>query len=279
MSGTRPPLLHLDIEVERGGFRLQTALEVDGGVLVLFGPSGAGKSTTLQAIAGLINPRAGEIVLAGETLFRRGRDGAEVNVPPRLRRVGYVFQDYALFPHLTALGNVAYPLWRTPRAKELALKLLERVGLGPLAHRHPHELSGGQQQRVAIARALAAKPRVLLLDEPFAALDLEIRRRVRAEVRQVLRDVDIPVVLVTHDREEALALGDCVTVLDGGRVLARGEPLALLGHPPRERVARLLGVENVLRLTALEVLPREGVLRCGRGFPPGGASLGRARGS
>jgi molybdate transport system ATP-binding protein len=265
MNGARSAFLRADIEVERGGFHLRTDLDVDGGVLVLFGPSGAGKSTVLQAIAGLVEPKSGEIVLAGETLFRRGRGGADVNLSPGRRRVGYVFQDYALFPHLTVLGNVAYPLWRKPRAGERARELLERVGLGPMAHRRPRELSGGQQQRVAIARALAVDPRILLLDEPFSALDLETRRNVRAEVRRMLAEVGIPVVLVTHDREEALAMGDRVAVLDGGRVLARGEPLELLGYPQRERVARLLGVENVLRLSVLEVLPGDGIVRCGRG--------------
>jgi molybdate transport system ATP-binding protein len=255
----------VDIEVQRDGFRLHAALEVGSGVLVLFGPSGAGKSTTLQAIAGLVTPKAGEILLDGEALFRRGREGPKVNVPARSRRVGYVFQDYALFPHLSALDNVAYALWRRPGAKDEALAQLQRVGLADLASRRPHELSGGQQQRVAIARALVARPRLLLLDEPFAALDLEIRRQVRGEIRRLLEEAALPVVLVTHDREEALALGDEVAVLDGGRVIARGNPVELLGHPPRERVARLMGVENVLRLTVQEVLPREGVMRCRRG--------------
>jgi molybdate transport system ATP-binding protein len=257
--------LRLDAEVERDGFRLLLTLETDGGVLVLFGPSGAGKSTTLQAIAGLVSPTAGEITLDGDTLFRRAREGPDVNIPARRRRVGYVFQDYALFPHLTALGNVAYPLWRQPGAEERAGRLLERLGLVALTHRYPHELSGGQQQRVAIARALAVEPRVLLLDEPFAALDLEARRQVRGEVRRVLHDLGIPVVLVTHDREEALALGDRLAVLDEGRVIAQGEPLALLGHPPKERVARLMGVENILHLKVTKILPEEGVMICGVG--------------
>ncbi|HUG43915.1 MAG TPA: ABC transporter ATP-binding protein [Acidobacteriota bacterium] len=257
--------LHVDVEVQIDDFQLKAALDLEGGILVLFGPSGAGKSTALQAVAGLIAPSAGEIQLNGETLFRKNRQGAMIDVPARHRRVGYVFQDYALFPHLTALGNVAFPLWRRPDAHGRALEQLRRVDLAELAARYPHEMSGGQQQRVAIARALVSEPRILLLDEPFTALDLETRRRVRGEIRALLRKADIPVVLVTHDREEALAMGDRIVILDDGQVIANGNPLELLGRPPRERTARLVGVENLLRLKVREVLPAEGVIKCGRG--------------
>lgn len=255
----------MDIEVKRNGFLLQVSLEMESGVLVLFGPSGSGKSTTLQSIAGLVTPRKGIITLNGDPLFQRGPGIPYINSPARDRRIGYVFQDYALFPHLTALGNVAYPLWRQSGAEIRARDLLDRMGLSGLDLRYPYELSGGQQQRVAIARALAAGPRVLLLDEPFSSLDLETRRRVRGEIRKVLQEARIPVLLVTHDREEVLALGDKVAVLEQGHIVACGEPLRLLGHPPRERVARLLGVENIMKLRVLESDPSEGILRCGRG--------------
>lgn len=257
--------LYVDVEIQRGSFQCQAPLEVKSGVLVLFGPSGVGKSSTLQAIAGLIMPKTGEITLDGETLFRRKPGEPNVNLPARARRVGYVFQDYALFPHLTALENVAYPLWRQPDAKLRAHDLLERMGLERFGNRYPHELSGGQQQRVAIGRALAAKPRILLLDEPFSALDLETRRQVRSEIRTVLREARVPVILVTHDREEALALGDSLAILDQGRIVAKGEPLKLLGHPPKERVVRLAGVENILRLKVASVDTAEGVTRCSWG--------------
>jgi molybdate transport system ATP-binding protein len=263
MSPNDEPKLRMEVEIQRDTFRLLVKLDIHSGVLVLFGPSGVGKSTTLQAIAGLVTPRKGEIFLGGEAVFRKGREGRTINVPARARRVGYVFQDYALFPHLTALGNVAYPLWRKPDAKQRGTELLGRVGLAGMDNRYPHQLSGGQQQRVAIARALAAEPQVLLLDEPFAALDLETRRQVRSEIRQVLQEIPIPVVLVTHDREEALALGDQVAVLGEGRVLSCGEPLAQLGYPARERVARLVGVENVFRLKVLGINVTDGVMHCG----------------
>ncbi len=259
------PNLLVDIEVQRNGFNLRVALDVQSEVMVLFGPSGSGKSTTLQAIAGLITPRKGTIVFNGETLFQRGRAVPLVNAPARKRRIGYVFQDYALFPHLTALRNIAFPLWKRPGAGSRARELLEQMGLSGLGNSYPHELSGGQQQRVAIARALAAEPQVLLLDEPFSALDLETRRRVRGEVRKVLHETHIPVVLVTHDREEVLALGDRVAVIDQGHIVAHGAPLALLGHPPRERVARLTGMKNIIRLQVLGADPAEGILHCGRG--------------
>ncbi len=256
--------LFANFEVQLGTFHLRARLEIESGILVLFGPSGAGKSTALHAIAGLIHPNSGEIRLDGETLFRKDGRGQDIDIPTRRRRVGYLFQDYALFPHLTALENVRFPLWRRPQADHRAFEQLRRLGLSDLADRHPTELSGGQQQRVAIARALVADPRILLLDEPFAALDLETRRRVRGEIGSLLHNANIPVVLVTHDREEALTLGDRICVLDNGRVIASGPPLEILGRPPRERVAGLVGVENLLRLKVREVLPSDGVLKCFR---------------
>ncbi|HHH40487.1 MAG TPA: ATP-binding cassette domain-containing protein, partial [Chloroflexi bacterium] len=172
MPSTR---LVADIEKQLEHFRLALRLEVGTEVLVLFGPSGAGKTTVLNAIAGLVTPDAGEITLDGRPFFRRHRPGPAVNLPARKRRIGYVFQQYALFPHLTALENVAYPLRRRRDGPQQAMALLKKMGIAHLAHRYPHEMSGGQQQRVAIARALAADPQVLLLDEPFSALDAALR--------------------------------------------------------------------------------------------------------
>ncbi|MBI4202894.1 MAG: molybdenum ABC transporter ATP-binding protein [Chloroflexi bacterium] len=262
MNGLSHPQLRADIVVRRDDFHLKMAVEVASQVLVVFGPSGSGKTTLLQAIAGLVTPQTGTITLEGQTLFQREEDGPQVDLPARARRVGYVFQDYALFPHLTALGNVAYPLWRKPDAHRRSLDLLERLGLAPFVGRYPHELSGGQQQRVAIARALASSPRVLLLDEPFAALDLELRRQLRGELRRLLAETAIPVLLVTHDREEAIALGDVVQVIEEGRTIARGEPLAVLGYPPQSSVARLSGVENLYRGRVISRADQEGVMVC-----------------
>lgn len=258
------PGLQVEVRVDRGDFRLRAELEVPPGVTALFGPSGSGKTTLLELVAGLLAPDRGLIRAGGRTLFRSGPRGERVDLPARRRQVGYVFQDYALFPHLSALENVAFPLWRQPGARERATALLDRMALAGLAHRRPGELSGGQGQRVAIARALAVEPRVLLLDEPFSALDLDTRRGVRGHLRSVLADLGIPVILVTHDREEVLAMADRVVVMDEGRTVASGVPLELLGRPPREVVARSLGVENLLSLTVLESDPREGVMTCGR---------------
>ena len=253
------------VVLKRPGFTLDASLETGPGVTVLFGPSGSGKSTFLSAVAGLAEPAEGEVVREGEILFRRGREGPPVNLPARKRRMGYVFQSYALFPHLSALANVAYPLRGVPDARQRSRRLLARMGLEGLGHRYPAELSGGQRQRVAVARALAVEPRTLLLDEPFAALDLHVRRRLRREIRSVLEELEIPVLLITHDREEALALGDRVVVLDDGRVTAEGMPVEVLGRPRTEGVARLTGVENLLPLAVEEVLAEEGLVRCGRG--------------
>jgi molybdate transport system ATP-binding protein len=262
---TTAPGLEVEASLDRGDFRLRAELEVPPGVTALFGPSGAGKTTLLDLVAGLLSPDRGLIRAGGRTLFQAGPGQERTNLPARRRRVGYVFQDYALFPHLSALENVAFPLWRQPDARKRAATLLDRMSLSGLAHRFPGELSGGQRQRVAIARALAVDPRVLLLDEPFSALDLDTRRGVRGQIRTVLSDLGLPVILVTHDREEVLALADRVVVMDEGRTVASGVPLELLGRPPRESVARSVGVENLLSLTVLESDPREGVMTCGRG--------------
>jgi len=191
--------LVVDIEKQFGAFHLQIQLAVGAGVCVLFGASGAGKTQTLNAIAGLMTPDSGEITLDGIPFFRHRDSGAKINLPARERHVGYVFQQYALFPHLTALENVAYALWRRPDARKRAIELLERMHLGRLADRYPAELSGGQQQRVAIARALAADSKVLLLDEPFSALDRANRERLHQDVLSLQAESQLVVLYVTHN--------------------------------------------------------------------------------
>ncbi|MSQ05688.1 MAG: ABC transporter ATP-binding protein [Dehalococcoidia bacterium] len=266
------PLLRATIQKQIGSFHLEVELSAGPGVLLLFGPSGAGKTQTLNAIAGLSTPDAGEVVLNGKTLFCRGPEGPPVNLPARERQVGYVFQDYALFPHLTVEENIAFGLPPDVRheAPERVLELVQTYQLDGLEQRRPLELSGGQQQRVALARALASNPQALLLDEPFSSLDAELRRELRRELRNFLRAAHIPVVLVTHDREDALALGDMVQVIDGGRCLAQGEPLQVLGQPGQGRVARLVGVENLLPLRVERCNSADGTMVCvGEGAPQG----------
>ena len=245
-----------------GEFQLEGRWEVDSGsVLVLFGPSGSGKTMTLRAIAGLVQPDEGEIAIADQPVF----DSAENRwTPPHRRRVGYVPQDDLLFPHLDVAGNIAYGLHAVPRPQrqERVAQLIDTYRLAGLEHRRIWEISGGQRQRVSLARALAPQPAALLLDEPFSALDIELRRTLRAELRGILRAANIPIILVTHDREEALALGDIVQVLDEGRIAAQGDPVNVLGHPTQDAVARLVGVENLLSMTVEQVNAQAGTMVC-----------------
>jgi molybdate transport system ATP-binding protein len=236
------------------GFELDTSWEADGGVAVLFGPSGAGKTLTLQCLAGLVRPDTGRIVVDGRVLF----DSATgVDEPPQARRVGYVFQGYALFPHLSVLENVGFGLRHRSRAERRARagEVVARLGLGGLEHRLPRELSGGQRQRVALGRALAIDPAILLLDEPLSALDAPLRRALRDELRGILSDWRTAAVLVTHDFAEAYRLADRIVVYDHGRVIQAAPRAELLWQPASEQVARILGVRNLLRGTVVKATP------------------------
>jgi molybdate transport system ATP-binding protein len=227
------PRLKVNIEKRLDTFNLSVQIEVGAEILVLFGPSGAGKTQTLNAIAGLMTPDAGEITLDGTIFFRSlgkpSKNGA-LNLPARKRRVGYVFQQYALFPHLSALENVSYSLWRQPDARQRAEALLDRMRLAQLAHRYPHELSGGQQQRVAIARALAMEPHVLLMDEPFSALDSEIRGQLHQDLMKLQAEAELIVIYVTHNLEDAFTVGHRLAVLRNGIVERIGTPREV--YPP-----------------------------------------------
>ncbi|KAF0118421.1 MAG: ABC transporter-like protein [Rhodospirillaceae bacterium] len=217
-----------------------------GEVLALVGPSGSGKSTLLRCIAGLVSPRAGRIVVGRETWFDTD---AHVNLAPRHRRVGFLFQNYGLFPNLSALDNVREGVSRlrlpVAEQKKRARALLALVHLTGLEDRHPRELSGGQQQRVAVARALAGEPDVLLLDEPSSAVDRVTREKLQNELSDLRRHLAMPVILVTHDLEEAMLLADRLCVLSRGRTLQTGAPLEVLERPATAEVVRLLGLHNV----------------------------------
>ena len=255
-------------KVAIGGFRLSLDFSVEAGhVLVLFGPSGAGKTTALRTIAGLARPESGRIDIAGRTVFS-DHDGEPATwVPPHLRRIGYVTQQNHLFPHLTVSQNIAYGL--TDRggavARQRVASLIDRLQLTGLEDRRVTQLSGGQQQRTALARALAPSPDLLLLDEPFSSLDMELRRSLGAELRATIRDLNIPVVLVTHSREEALALGDTVQVIGAGETVAQGPPLSVLEQPGQGQVARLVGVENLLHMRIAARVPQDGTMVCEAG--------------
>ena len=260
--------------VSLGNFRLELRFCVAAGdVLVLFGPSGAGKTTALRAIAGLARPDDGHIAIAGRTVFAAGDDAQRQRVwaPPHRRGVGYVTQQNHLFPHLTVRRNIAYGLRdrRGATAQSRVAELIDTLRLNGLEERRVWQLSGGQQQRTALARALAPSPDLLLLDEPFAALDMELRRELGAELRAAVRQLNVPVIMVTHSREEALALGDEVQIIDGGKMVAAGPPLSVLEQPGRGRVARLVGVENLLEMRVAARLPEDGTMVC----TAGGSSL------
>ena len=219
-------------------------------VFVLLGPSGSGKTTLLRALAGLQAPASGRIAFRGETWFDSGR-----SLPPQARKIGYLVQDYALFPHLTAAENIAYGLRRMPRAERdtLASELLDLFSIRDLANRRPAELSGGERQRVALARTLAPRPSLLLLDEPLAALDAPTRERLRDELRHSLLQAATPAIVVTHDRNEALALGDLVGVMADGRLHQVGPIEEVFQHPANEAVAHAVGVDAVIPATVLDV--------------------------
>ena len=239
------------LQVDRGRFRLDVRLDVaPGRVVALLGPNGAGKSTALQCLAGLVPLTSGVLRVAGVV---HDDPLAGVFVPPRSRRVGVVFQDYLLFPHLSALDNVAFGLRATGssrrRARSEAGGWLERMGIAHLAHVRPAQLSGGQAQRVALARALAPRPRLLLLDEPLAALDVATRTQVRSELRRSLRDFDGCTLVVTHDPLDAMVLADEVVVVEHGQVVQAGTPSAVARAPRTAYVARLVGL-NLYRGTA-----------------------------
>lgn len=215
-----------------------------GEVLALVGPSGSGKTSLLRCVAGLLTPREGRIVCAGETWLDTFRG---IDVPTPRRRIGLVFQSYALFPHLTALENVMEGLGRLPAAERRARgqALLRLVHLAGLEDRRPQQLSGGQQQRVAVARALARDPHVLLLDEPFSAVDRSTREKLYGELAELRRQLRMPVVLVTHDLDEAALLADRLCILAHGRTLQSGVPLDVLQRPASVAVARLVGLKNI----------------------------------
>ncbi|MFC8566078.1 ABC transporter ATP-binding protein [Streptomyces sp. NPDC057245] len=224
--------------VERGAFRLDVALTAaPGDVVALLGPNGAGKTTALRALAGLVPLSAGHLRLDGTELDR---------TPPEARPVGVVFQDYLLFPHLTALDNVAFgPRCQgasKAQARERAAGWLERLGLAEHAGAKPRRLSGGQAQRVALARALATRPRLLLLDEPLAALDARTRLDVRAQLRHHLADFEAVAVLVTHDPLDAMVLADHLVVVEDGHVVQEGAPSHIARRPRTDYIAHLVGL-------------------------------------
>ncbi|MEU9320060.1 ABC transporter ATP-binding protein [Streptomyces sp. NPDC048295] len=282
-AGTGPDGLDARLVVDRGTFRLDVALTVaPGEVVALLGPNGAGKTTALRALAGLTPLTGGHLRLDGAALER---------TPPESRPVGVVFQDYLLFPHLTALDNVAFgPRCQgasKTQARARAAQWLERLGLADHRDARPRRLSGGQAQRVALARALATRPRLLLLDEPLAALDARTRLEVRTQLRRHLAEFEAVAVLVTHDPLDAMVLADRLVVVEHGEVVQEGSPSDIARHPRTDYIAQLVGLNlhrgqadgHTVRLDSGPVITTAEVLSgpVFVAFPPSAVTLHRSR--
>jgi molybdate transport system ATP-binding protein len=241
-------------------FVLDVSIEVSPGITILFGASGAGKSTLLDCIAGLARPDDGQITVGGDRLFD---SGCAIHVPAPKRRIAYVFQTLALFPHLSAEDNVEYGLSELPEKerRERVQAILKAFRVEKLRKQKPSEISGGERQRIALARSLVTGPRVLLLDEPLTGLDAELKAAIVDDLRAWNAANGIPILYVTHTREEVDALGERVIALDNGRVVSAGAPMDVLNAPRRKKLAQAAGFENLLSATVLEVRESDGVMR------------------
>jgi molybdate transport system ATP-binding protein len=259
------PTLHASVcktfAVAEKGFALDVDFTAAPGFTVLFGPSGSGKTTLLDCLSGLATPQAGHIAIGERVLFDAS---SRINVLVAKRNVGYVFQDLALFPHLTVEQNAQYGLMQLPRLEryERAAAMLRDFRIDHLSQRRPTEVSGGERQRVALARALVTDPCALLLDEPLAALDAATKSKIIDDLRRWNEAHGIPILYVTHSREEVIALGERVLVLENGRVIAQGTPHQVLSAPLQETVAQLAGFENIFDATVWLIHEDRGTLTC-----------------
>jgi ABC-type sulfate/molybdate transport systems ATPase subunit len=248
LVSSRPKAPWLAVEIDHrfqhgsANFHLRVAFQAHAARTIVFGPSGSGKSSLLRAIAGLLEPDSGNIQIHGESVWRRMREGdSSRGVPVEKRHVGLVMQTPAVFPHLTVAGNVAFALRQMdkPAQKERVSRLLQMVHAEVLADRWPRELSGGQLQRVAIARTLAADPKILLLDEPFSALDAKSRQQLSESLQRWASEYHVPVLTVTHNLEEAFSAGEDVLTIHEGRIEAQGPPSTVLAAE-RDRLLRAM---------------------------------------
>jgi len=242
-------------------FALQVEFSAPRGITILFGASGAGKTTLLNCFAGLETPEAGRISVGDVALFDHERG---VNVPVAQRKIGYVFQDLALFPHLTVEENIRYGISNRPREQQKvsAGNLARAFRIDHLLARYPSEISGGERQRVALARALITEPCLLLLDEPVTALDAPTKSLILEDLLAWNRTHSIPILYVTHNRDEVFAVGDWILVLEKGNIVAQGTPQEVMSAPQQESVAQLVGFENIFDATVLSVHPSRGTMTC-----------------
>jgi molybdate transport system ATP-binding protein len=246
---------------ESGAFELDVAFALPSGITIFFGASGAGKTTLLDCIAGLVTPDEGRIAVGERVLFD---PQVSINLPPRDRHIGYVFQDLALFPHLTVEANVAYGLagLKSAERNQRVAEALQSLGIAELRSRRPAQLSGGERQRAALARALVTQPSLLLLDEPLAALDLPVRMKIADDLRRSIQNLPIPVLYVTHSRDEVFMLGERLLVLEQGKLIAQGTPHEVLSAPRGETVAQLAGFENIFDAQVISIHENRGTMIC-----------------
>lgn len=251
-------MLRLSFHKRLGNFRLEMDAEIAHTVTAVLGVSGSGKSTLLNCISGILHPDEGVILFLGETLYSSQE---RLRLPPEKRRFGYVFQEGLLFPHLTVQKNIFYGNNGASRNGEQidVNRVIDILEIGDLLERYPQQLSGGQRQRVALARALAICPRMLLMDEPLAALDPGLKNRILPYLHHIKEAFDIPILYVTHSISEAMALADDAFLLTDGRVTARGEPHRLLTSPSALPIAQMTGVENILSLSVIACDRKRGV--------------------
>jgi molybdate transport system ATP-binding protein len=241
-------------------FTLDVSIEVPPGITILFGASGAGKSTLLDCLAGLVRPEDGQITVGGDVLFDSARG---IHLPAPKRRIAYVFQTLALFPHLSSEENIAYGLSDLPEQeiRERVTSILNLFRVEKLRKQKPGQISGGEKQRIALARSLVTEPSVLLLDEPLTGLDAELKSAIVDDLRAWNAAKRIPILYVTHSRDEADALGERVITLDNGRVVSSGVPIDVLNAPRRKKLAQAAGFENLLSATVLDLRETDGVMR------------------
>lgn len=243
--------IYVDIEKKLGNFQLQVQLAAENEVLALLGASGCGKSMTLKCIAGIERPDKGKIILDGVTLFDSEK---KVNLSPQERHTGLLFQNYALFPNMTVRENIEAGARREKnlaKRKELVTGIVDSFGLKTLLEHYPHQLSGGQQQRVALARMLVSAPKLLLLDEPFSALDSHLRFQLEQEVRRLLHSFGRSVILVSHDRDEVFRLADKIAVMKDGKLETIGDKRSVFAQPKTRQAAILTGCKNISRVEVL----------------------------
>ena len=244
-----------------GRLIVEARFSAGNGFTILFGPSGAGKTTILDCVAGLRTPDSGRIAIDGTVLFDSEQ---RVSIPTRHRNIGYLFQTLALFPHMTVRQNIEYGLAqrdageRQARSNEIA----ESFGIAALLDRRPGKISGGERQRLALARSLVTRPKALLLDEPMSALDRSTKSKILDDLRKWNESRAVPILYVTHEREEVYALGDRVLVLEAGKIVADGTPQEVLSRPQRESVAQLAGFENIFDCSVVAAHPDQGTLTC-----------------